>query len=337
MWTKGLWTVCVSLALLGFLGIVRAGETAKEGEPAKDQPTKGEAKEDKEAKPTETKSRPIAKEDAVAKVDDIVLGRADLEGARQFFALTNPQVALSGKQVLEQVINRILWSKYFEKHNLRPTQAELQQAVAQMDQELKNRGSSYQQWLAGQRLKVEDHLGILSYDLAMRKLVADIQSKIKPEETKAEFDAHPEWYDGSKVRLSMAFVDTSNIGHDPKEMDKAKARIEQLYTKVSAPGADFDRIASDNSVGGGDRGLFVRKGADVDEPLMAAAWNLKVGEITKPVQGARGWYILKVADREPPALTPHGGKQAVLNELTRKRLEAQLDELKAAAKIETYL
>jgi len=343
MWTKGLWSVCMSLAFFGFLGVLRAAEPIKEGEPAKDRPAKADVKDDREVRPPEPKSlepktRPIAKGDVVARVDDIVIGRDDLEGARRLFAVLNPQAQLTGKQALEQVINRIIWSRYFEKKNLRPTADELRAAVGQLDQELRRRGTNYQEWIQKLGLAVEAHLGLLGYDLAMRKLVADIQSKIPPEEIKAEYDAHPDWYDGSRVRVSQIFVDTSNL--DKAEQEKAKQRIETIYAKL--PGADFEVVARDYSeaVGtgmGGDRGWFTRKGAEVDEPLMAAVWNLKAGEYTKPIQGARGWQILKVTDREPAVYTPFGCKPGILNELARKRHEALLDELKKDAKIEIYM
>ena len=114
--------------------------------------------------------------------------------------------------------------------------------------------------------------------------------------------------------------------------------MEAIYARISAPGADFDRIARDHSEGGvgGDRGWFTRKGSDVEESLIKAVWGLKVGDFTKPILGPTGWQILKVTDREPAAFTFHGCKPRIAEALTRKRLEALLAELRAAAKIETY-
>jgi peptidyl-prolyl cis-trans isomerase SurA len=342
MWTKGLWSVCVSLALFGFLGVLRAAEVTKEGEQPKDRPAKADvvkAEPPAEPKLSETKAA-IPKGDIVAKVDDIVIGRLDLEAARRFFAMTNPQVPLTGKQALEQVINRILWSRYCEKKNLRPTADELKAAVGQLDQELRKRGTDYQKWIASQGMRVEDHLGLLSYDLAMRKLVADIQKKTPDDEIKAEYDAHPDWYDGSKVRLSQIFIDTSSL--DKADQEKAKARVDQVYAKLAA-GGNFENLASDYGEGqgagmGGDRGWFARKGADVDEPLMSAVWSLKVGEYTKPILGARGWQILKVTGHEPAIYTPFGCRPGILNELARKKLEALLEELKGPpTKIEIFM
>jgi len=318
MGRRGMWAALFSLAVCALVGSACAGEAAKK-EPA---------------------SGPRG--DVVAKVDDVEITRAQLDEARRQLLLRNPQANPSNVELLEEFITHILWSRHYEQKNLRPTANELRQAVAQFEaQQLRPRGITYQQYLQSRNMRPEDYLGILGVDMARQKLINSIAEKIKPEEIQAEFDAHPEWYDGSRVRISQIFVNTSELVNNPKELEKAKERIEQLHRQV-VEGKDFDLLARDYTEGpgsgvSGDRGWVVRKGADVDEPLLAAARPLKVGEITAPIQGARGWHILKVSDREPAYLTFHGAKPRVTNELVRRRMEALLEELRKAAKIEKYL
>lgn len=333
MGTKGMRPVVLSVVLSALMGLVLAAE------PPKPEP-KPPAKPEGEAKPPEPKPAP-PKEDIAAKVDDIFITRIDLEAARRLAALNNPQVTLNNRQIVDQLITRVLWSRHLEKSNLRPSAADIQQAVARLDAQLRQRGITYENFLNATGIPAEVHLAAVGYDLAMQQLVESIQAKLKPEEIKAEFDAHTDWYDGSRIRLSMIFVDTSGVANDPKELEKRKERVEKVHAQLIA-GKDFDLMARDYSDGaasgtGGDRGWFARKGADVDEPLLAATWTLKVGDFTKPMQGPRGWHILKVADRESAYFTFQGAKRTVINELTRRRLDALLEELRAAAKIETYL
>jgi parvulin-like peptidyl-prolyl isomerase len=68
--------------------------------------------------------------------------------------------------------------------------------------------------------------------------------------------------------------------------------------------------------------------------LLAAAWALKVGDFTKPIQGVPGWYILKVNDRRPARFTFFGSRPNVLAELTRRRQEAILAQLRANVTLE---
>lgn len=313
----------ISLGLWALVGLLYAGE----GDAPKDKTPKG--------------ATPPAAEEIAGKVDDTVITRGDVDRARRLVALVNPQAVTNSMQILEQLINRTLWQRYFDKNSLRPSDADLQQAIDQLDAELTRRGSSYRAFLNAQGLQIEEHAALLSYELSMRRVIDSLQAKLTTEELEAEFNAHPQWYDGSRIRVSQIFVDTSNLAYDRRELDKAKERIDQIQAQLIA-GRDFEQLARDYSQGassgmGGDRGWFVRKGADVDETLMAAAWDLKVGEFTKPIRGANGWHILKVTAREPAYFTFHGARQNIVNALVRRRLEAMLEEFRKAAKIEIRL
>ncbi len=279
--------------------------------------------------------------DVVAKVDDITITRGELNHTRDIMRMTRQGPLPNNQQILEQLINRALWNRYFDKENLRPSGPDIQAAIKQLDARLRQKNSSYQRFLIQRGLTVEEHAGMLSYEIAMRRLIQKIQEDIKEEQIKAEYEAHPEFYDGSRVHIFQIFIDTSNAANDPAKLDEAKKKAEDVYKKLKS-GKDFERLAKDYSEGaaaqrGGDRGWFRRKGPEVDEPLIEAAWKLKPGEITKPIRGARGWHILKVTEREPAYLTYFGCKRGIRQELTRSKLEAILDGLKAGAKIERLL
>ena len=335
-----------ALALVALAGWSGAAEPAKK---PKDEGAKPPAKAEA-AKAAEPAKKAVdegaddvvgSQDDPVAKVDHTTVTRGELLRARQLMATSQRGPLPNNQQILEQLINRVLWVRHFDKQNLRPTGAQIQRAIKQLDANLRQRGLSYQRFLAARGMSAELHVGMLSYDLAMRRLVNQIAEKVTDKEIKAEYDAHPDWYDGSRIRISQIFIDTSNLGGDKKKLDDAKDRVEKLHAQIEG-GKDFDRLARDFSEGaasakGGERGWFRRKGPEVDEPLIDAAWMLKVGEITKPIRGVRGWHVLKVAAREPAYLTFQGCKANIRQEITRRRLEAVLDDLKAAAKIERLL
>lgn len=320
-----------------FLGIVALVCPAATGEA----PTKENTKEAEPTKKSKEPERKVAEppaESIVAKVDDIVITRDDLNLAQRQLRALNPQAPLpNNQQLVEQLIERVLWQRYFEKQGLRASGPEIQRAIQQLDAELRQRGSSYQRWIAALGLTAEEHAALISFDLSSARLRERIRGEMQEEEIKREFDAHPEWYDGSRIRVSQIFINTADILYDPDKLKKAKERIDKIYEELKA-GKDFGKLARDYtedraSEVDGDRGWFTRKGAEEDEPLIAAAWNLKVGEFTKPIQGARGWHILKVTDREPARFTPFGARPNVIAELIRRRIATILDELKAKATI----
>jgi parvulin-like peptidyl-prolyl isomerase len=284
-----------------------------------------------------------------------------------------------------------VWEPYLEREKLLPNAADVQRAIQQLDAHLRQRGSTYPRWIGAHRLTQEEFLPEIRFELAMRRLADRTLAQLRPEEVKAEFDAHPDWYDGSRIRISEILLDTRDLANDPEKLEKAKQRIEKIHEHLRN-GKDFGALASDYSDGalttrGGDLGWFLRRGeaADeplgvatwpfegptrrrrglqalrepltreagpiisgietprrvrvegLDEPLVAAAWGLKAGEFTKPIQSARGWHILKVTDREGPYFTFLGARAIVRNALVRRWTEGLLERLRAAAKIEIYL
>jgi len=347
------WQAFLALSLLALYAAAWAGEAPKtetkgetqkaepKPESAKTEPGKTEPKAEPKAEP---KLEPMPEgpegQKAVAKVDSILVTRAELTQARRQIALNQRGPMPSNDQILDQIIEQVLWQRHFEKERIRPSVDEIKAAIQRMDAELRQRGATYEQFLQSRGLSVGEHAEVIGRQIAMQRLVDNLRQKIAPEEIKAEYEARPEYYDGSRARLSQIYIDTRPLGTDPKELDKAKEKIEKLNDDLKA-GKDFAKLATDYSAGrtaaaGGDIGWFTRKG-DIDEPLIAAVWTLKAGECTKPIRNAMGWHILKVNDREGAYATFQGCKEGILRTLVRNRLDAILEDLKKSAKIEKLL
>lgn len=80
---------------------------------------------------------------------------------------------------------------------------------------------------------------------------------------------------------------------------EAKERATALVAQVAAPGADFATIATTSSddVGtkaqGGDVGPLPVDNQDVNG-LIAAAKKMEIGQVSAPIQGRDGYYIIKL-------------------------------------------
>lgn len=116
----------------------------------------------------------------------------------------------------------------------------------------------------------------------------------------------------------------------PEEKEKSRrealAKAEELYKKATAPGADFEQLAKENSVGpsadkGGDLGIFTKD--RMVEEFSVVAFKLKPGEISKPVETKFGIHIIKVIAKYPPGDLP---KEALADQIKERLSQRKLHQ-----------
>lgn len=81
---------------------------------------------------------------------------------------------------------------------------------------------------------------------------------------------------------------------------KTEQEAMDLYNEI-ANGKSFEEIAQEKSLcpsgqNGGDLGFF-GKGMMV-KPFEDAAFELEIGEISKPVETQFGWHLIKLVDKK---------------------------------------
>lgn len=281
-----------------------------------------------------------AGDEVVAEVDSVKIKRSALEAERKQIIAATGKRPPNNERLLENLINKALLRAHFTKEGLNPTEAEVQAQIQRLDAELTRKGSSYPAQLGRLGLTAEAHAAILRFELAKKKLVDEMREAVTDKKARAEFDAHPAWYDGSRIRLSQIFIDTSTLGGDPEELQKAKKTVDKCYAQLEES-KQFAQVARNSSQGpnsaqGGDIGWFLRKGK-MAEALIEPVWDLEVDHYTKPIRGPRGWHIFKVAGREPAYFTFLGCKRRIRNTLVQREFDAKLKELKDKAKVKKML
>jgi len=159
---------------------------------------------------------------------------------------------------------------------------------------------------------------------------------------------HDAYYDKS-VRNAIPdedakkIYDTKIAGMKPEE--EIHARHILVATEAEAKevkerlmkGEDFATVAKekskDPSAEGGDLGFFGR--GQMLKPFEDAAFALKVGEISDPVQTQFGWHIIKVEEkRTRPLPTFDQVKDTIISQLTSQKAKDTLKQLHDTAKIE---
>lgn len=112
----------------------------------------------------------------------------------------------------------------------------------------------------------------------------------------------------------------------------------EVYDKVGK-GEDFAKLAADYSqdpgskADGGKLGYFT-KGQMVKE-FEDAAFALKKGEVSKPVQSKFGWHIIKIEDRRTKPLPAYEDvKDQIVNSMVQQKGQQAAADLRGKAKIE---
>lgn len=156
------------------------------------------------------------------------------------------------------------------------------------------------------------------------------------------------YYDKS-VRLAVSedeakkIYDAKVAGLKPQEEIHARhilvgteAEAKEVAERLKK-GEDFATLAKekskDPSAAGGDLGYFTR--GQMLKPFEEAAFALKVGEISAPVQTQFGWHIILVEEkRTRPLPTFDAVKDVIMNQLTQQKAKQTIRELQDTAKID---
>ena len=169
-------------------------------------------------------------------------------------------------------------------------------------------------------------------DVLRLRVLADAESQkyLKGKEPTDE-ELHAE-YD-----TAIAAMDKTEY-HAKHILVATQAQAEAVIKKIKG-GAKFEDVAKAESTdgsknNGGDLGWFSL--SRMAKPFAEAVKGLKKGEMTNvPVQTQFGWHVIKLEDTRETAPPPFDQvKQQVGNGVVQKKLQAYVETLKKAAKID---
>ncbi len=181
------------------------------------------------------------------------------------------------------------------------------------------------------------HLRLLGRRFPDETRVADADIQARYDRDLKEVYSKPD-----RVRASHILLGVEESATDEQKTE-ARKQADQVLAEVRKPDADFAALAGQHSTcpsrtRGGDLGFFPREGAMV-EPFAAAAFAMKVGEISDVVETRFGYHIIKVTERKgAEVVTLEQARDAIVEELQAEKAAQLRDrhvaELRKAAKIE---
>lgn len=236
--------------------------------------------------------------EVVAKVNDEVITKDDLYEIL---------VANSGAQTLESLISETVIKQEAKKEGIEVSDEEIK---ADLDIMIDSYGGedSFNEALAYYGYKRDDIVKNITINMLVKKLM-EPGIDITDEDIKAYFEENKDSL-GTEEEVSAKHI-----------LVEEKDLADEIYEKLQK-GEDFEELAKEYSIdgsasSGGDLGFFGR-GKMVSE-FEEAAFNLAVGEISKPVESEFGFHIIMLVDRVE-------GTEAKLEELSEEIREILLDE-----------
>lgn len=111
----------------------------------------------------------------------------------------------------------------------------------------------------------------------------------------------------AQFQLAQIFLPAAE-GGDKSKAEEAKKKIGELSAKLGKSGADFAKLAKENSAHkessdkGGDLG-WVSEEQMVPEIRRAVA-GMNKGDVSPPIKSAAGWHLIKLLDKKAAATRP---------------------------------
>ena len=117
---------------------------------------------------------------------------------------------------------------------------------------------------------------------------------------KKYFDENKSLFNGETVKVSHILIDTRNM-KTAEELSHALEQIKTIKREIDR-GVPFDEGVKKYSncpsaQNGGDLGFIQRKGTFA-KSFLDAAFSLKAGQVSEPVQTEYGYHLIKVTDKK---------------------------------------
>jgi parvulin-like peptidyl-prolyl isomerase len=243
------------------------------------------------------------------------------------------QRAQVARSVLDQLIERTLILQEARRTGRLASDAEVEERLRQIAQAFPS-AQEFERALQQQGISRAELRERVRFELTVRRLLGEVKvPAVSEQEARAYFEAHRAGFDEpERVRVRHILLRT-----------EAEARVVVARLRAGEP---FDRLARELSQDpgsrdrGGDLGL-VAPGQTVPE-FERAAFALRPGQVSDPVQTSFGYHVIQVTERLPAKKATWEAARPQVVELVRENkrreaFEAWVKDLRQRAKVVVHL
>jgi peptidyl-prolyl cis-trans isomerase C len=290
--------------------------------------------------------------DAAAMVNGQSIPISELETAVRNVVMQNGMDASAldsfmgqfGPRILDQLIDGELLFQAAKKSDFKPSQEDVDNAFAELSGRYEV-AEEFQAEMESRGFTEASLKANIAKQLTIQKFVEGtiVKEAVVPEETVREaYDQNPQNFSSQEeVKASHILINSAEADSQEKK-DEALKKAKEIAGKAKAAGADFAELARTYSEGpsapsGGDLGFF-GKGRMVPA-FEAAAFSMKVNEVSNPVLTQFGYHIIKVTDRKDGSTTSFEEvkdkiAQDLKNRMINELIGQKLSQLREEANIE---
>lgn len=310
------WIRAALIAAMMSGAMAACSDAPKQAEPVKPEKTaeqpaeKGDDKGEKTTETPKTAEEKPAPTGPVARVNGVEIPRAryneEIASLKKRFAMfggniPEAQLAKFQQRILDRMVEDELIRQKLDAAKVKVADADITAEIDKYRERTPGGPDKFEEFLKKSGKSLDDLKADVKKRLALRThLNQDGALKIADDEAQKYFDENKKRFT-TKERVKAAHILIKASGDDKAKLDEAKKKVDGIYKEASAKGADFAALAKAKSEGpsaprGGDLGWFTR-GRMVKE-FEEAAFKMKPGEVSKPVQTKFGYHIIKVTERE---------------------------------------
>jgi len=178
--------------------------------------------------------------------------------------------------------------------------------------------------------QVQEQAKVEYVKLSVDDLLAKVE--VSKEDVRKYYDEHQNDFGTPEERRASHILISVNATAPQAEQDIAKAKAEQLLQQARQNPDKFAELARKNSQDpgsaekGGDLGFFGR--GMMVKPFDAAAFSLKVGEISGLVKSDFGYHIIKLVAVKPSRVLPfEEAREGIMNKLRQQKAADMFAEM----------
>ncbi|WP_406697339.1 peptidylprolyl isomerase [Singulisphaera sp. Ch08] len=284
-----------------------------------------------------TRVSPAKLTEVIATVNGENITRGDLLDFLSRYEIPPENEEQIYSDAVETLVNMKLVGQFLTRQNIKVSEDRVTEAVNQLEKQLKADGSSLAQALVESNKSMKE----VRDEYANRLRWIDyVKLRGTDAELKKYAEGHKDLLSGTQIRAShiLKRVEPTTTA---AEKEQIKQKLISLKKDIESKKTTFAEAANKNSEdpansenGGGDIGFFGLNSGIVEE-FSQAAFALKPGQLSDPVETPYGFHLILVTDRqEKPKVDYEQNKPLILNVYASELQKDLLVSQRKTAKID---